>query len=139
MSVYFWPEALPSAPSRRDFVHVAANNSLSQKVDIGPARTRRRTSANISKRQATYTLKERSNCPAGNEVNQKQIFLDFYEIVDTTISFWLPDPTNQSQYILVRIVAQGEDEGPAMTPIAPDVWALSLKLEVWPNAIRPRT
>ena len=139
MSTYYWPESLPSAPNRSDFVQTTANNTLSQKVDIGPARTRRRTSANISKRQATYVLWEKRHCPGGDVVNQKQIFLDFYELVDTNLSFWLPDPTNQSQYILVRIVAQGDDEGPSLVCMAPDVWTVSLKLEVWPYAVKPRT
>ena len=139
MSVYFWPESLPSAPSRSDFVQIAANNTISQKVDIGPARTRRRTSANISKRQVTYTLWENKDCRAGESVNQKQLFLDFYEIVDTNLSFWLPDPTDQSRFILVRITTQSEDEGPSMVTIAPGVWRVSFKLEVWPYAYRART
>lgn len=127
----YWPSGLPHSPRRSAYSRSTGNNTVRTTMEFGPAKTRRRSSAQPSVLSATYYLMERKACPGMVEpVDQKALFLTFYEIVDCHASFWLPDPENGKQYILVKIRASGEDQGVTLSAVAPGIWSVTLSLEV---------
>lgn len=119
----FWPYGLPQSPSRSSYTRATGNNTIRTTMEFGPAKTRRRSSAQPSILTATYLLRGA----------QKELFLQFYEIVDCHASFWLPNPEDLSQYILVKIRASGDDQGATLSLLAPGVWSVPLTLEVHPH------
>lgn len=129
----FWPSGLPQYPQQASYARSTGNNTVRTAMEFGPAKTRRRSSGQPSVISATYHLQERyRRKDIGETVNQKDIFLRFYEIVDCHASFWLPDPDDGSQYILVKIRASDEDQGVQLTYKALWLWSLTLSLEVHP-------
>ena len=127
-----WPELLPQFPIQDGYTVSAPNNSLRTTMEFGPAKTRRRTASSPTILQATYYLFTHEEI-GGTVINQKALFMEFYSYVDCVMSFWLPDPENRSQYILVKIRASGEDKGVDVALIAPLVFSLTLSLEVFPR------
>ena len=134
-----WPVGLPQSPQRSGFSRGLANNAMRTTMESGPAKVRRRSSSNPCSLTATYILKDRMVCPLGGVVNQKALFEDFYAIVDCAMSFWVPDPEDSTRYILVRIMADADERGVSMTPLALHLWSVTLKLEVFANVpAKPR-
>lgn len=129
----FWPSGLPQYPQQTSYARTLGNNTVRTAMEFGSAKTRRRSSGQPSVISATYLLQERYlRKDTGETVNQKDMFLQFYEIVDCHASFWLPDPDNRSQYILVKIRASEEEQGVTLTYTTLWLWSLTLSLEVHP-------
>ncbi len=137
MAEYYWPASLPQSPLRANYAHGGANDAIRTEMEFGSAKIRRRSSANMRSLSLTYALDE-SKQYSGEEVNQKSIFLKFFEVVGCAASFWLPDPENSKRYIKVRIRPSGEGTSFEIRPLAHKVWSLPLQLEVWPYAAKPR-
>lgn len=125
----YWPGGLPQLPSSSSYARATGNNTIRSTMEFGPAKTRRRSTAQPAIITATYLLLE--DHPYNNStVNQKELFASFYEVVDCHMSFWLPDPEDQSRYILVKIQASGNEKGVSIAYRSPRVWTLSVTLEV---------
>lgn len=136
---YMWPARLPQSPRRSSYSRGLANNATRMAMEFGPAKVRRRSSSNSRLLTVTYMLNEQSMWDQGDGVNQKTLFDDFYGIVDCVMSFWLPDPEDATRCLLARIMADSEEQGVSMTLLAPHLWSVTLKLEVFPNVpTRPR-
>ncbi|MCL1940034.1 MAG: hypothetical protein FWG04_05175 [Desulfovibrionaceae bacterium] len=133
----FWPVDLPQCPALANNTYASANNTVIFKTEYGPAKVRRRTSANMGRRTWQFTLSREFKNAAGETVDQFRLFLDFMEITEG-FSFWFPDPMNQAQYIKVRFVSASEDTGQELTPYYGDLWAVTTQVEVWPHAYRKR-
>ena len=131
MEPLIWPGMLPQMPVRSGYTREFGNNSLRAQMEYGPAKTRRRSSAQPQTIKAEYLLREKPSV-AGNDVNQKSLFEAFYHEVDCTGSFWLPNPEDGTQFILVRIKPASEDSGVRMSVVAPFIWKVELSLEVHP-------
>lgn len=126
-----WPARLPDRPLKSDYSRGLANNTTRTDMEYGPAKTRRRTSAMPGQLNATYALQEKAVFEDLPEpVDQKALFERFYLEVAGDLSFWLPNPEKQTEYILVRIIPQSEQSGLSITPFAPGVWKATLSLEV---------
>lgn len=128
-----WPYGLPQFPLQNGYARSTGNNAVRTAMEYGPAKTRRRSSGKPSVMTATYLLREQyRRKDTGETVNQKDLFLQFYENVDCHASFWLPDPDDRSRYILVKIRASDEEQGVTLTYTVPTIWSLALSLEVHP-------
>lgn len=131
MPQYSWPSLLPATPLRSSYTHTLAGNSLTFEMDTGPSRSWRVTSANPSYRELSYVLKEEFPDRASGEIiNQKDLFMAFWEIVDSNIWFWLPDPEDKGRELYVRIVPSQEKKGPELTLLTLKVWKASFQVEV---------
>lgn len=51
-----WPATLPAAPLASGFSEMLADNLLRSEMEMGPAKTRRRTSAGVRTLEAQYIL-----------------------------------------------------------------------------------
>lgn len=134
-----WPSGLPQMPQRSGYLRGTANNSIRMQPDNGRSKTRRVSSANSSSLNVTYLLHEDYKSELGYVADQKLIFDDFYDLVDTSLSFWLPDPEKPERYISVKIKGSNETTGVEIKPFAFRVWSVTLQLEVWPHAFKPRS
>lgn len=135
---YYWPENLPSLPLKDDYQRGLATNTMRTKMEYGPDKIRRRTSANLEQLVVSYDLNtEHMVAESGSIVNQKDLFVDFLRVVDG-LPFWLPDPVDQSRYIKARIKAESEDKSVTLTPLFSKLWNIKLNLEVYPYAFKPR-
>ena len=131
MPQYSWPSLLPATPLRNSYTHTLAGNSLTFEMDTGPSRSWRVTSSNPSYRELSYVLKEEFPDPTSGEIiNQKNLFMAFWEIVDSNIWFWLPDPEDKSRELYVRIVPSQEKKGPELTLLSLKVWKAGFQVEV---------
>ena len=131
MADIFWPPDLPQCPLLSGYRNGLANNTTSISMEQGPTKTYRRSTARPRSLVARFVL-------TVAEVDEKQLFQDFFAIVGNHLSFWFPDPENESRYILVKIKAESETTGVELEAIKFDLWRLNLQLEVWPNATRAR-
>ena len=137
MEPYFWPVDLPQFPDRDQFRIIAPNNTVTASMEYGPEKTRRRTSSAPGKMRVRYLLEEYT-VPDGQpgNINQVDLWNAFYQVVDCTMAFWLPNPKKQDEYMLVRIVADGEEDGPPISPAGALSWYLDLTLRTYPNVPR---
>lgn len=139
MAEYFWPPDLPQRPRVPSFVKASGNNTIRSSMDMGPPKTRRRTSAAMGRLQCTFRLnREHVSCGGGERIDQLALFFDFLEAVEG-MSFWLPDPLNPKEEIKVRIAPEGEETGVSAQAVSRTFFDVPLNLEVWPLARRPRS
>lgn len=136
---YYWPDRLPDVPLLEGFQPGTGNNTIRTEMEHGPAKARRRTSSSMKPLTCAYDLRRDFLSPdATDRVDQLVLFYDFMEVVEG-LSFWLPDPLDQSRYIKVRVKPQSEDTGVTTPPESATLWTVTLNLEVWPHAVRSRS
>lgn len=129
----YWPAGLPQTPQRASYARAVGNNTTRTSMDYGPAKTRRRSSAQPTVLSAAYMLFEsKIDADTGDNVDQKKLFLDFFEVVDCQMSFWLPDPEDLTRYILAKIRASSDEQGFTLSYAGPGLWSVALTLEVHP-------
>ena len=68
MTIALWPEALPAAPLAERYQETLADTLVRSKVDQGPDKLRRRTTAGVAEISASYML----------DTDQSAILADFY-------------------------------------------------------------
>lgn len=125
-----WPSTLPIKPLN-DYEPSLPNNTIRADMELGPAKTRRRSSAQPKQAKVSYLLR-RDAVIDGVVTDQKAVFEAFYEIVDCHMSFWLPEPEKRETDILVRILGASEDKGLTMQFESSMLYILTLDLEIHP-------
>lgn len=137
MTDYYWPAELPFLPLKDEYQEGMAMNTLRTQMEFGPAKVRRRTSANMSQLTASYDLFTEYETASGRVVDQKALF-EAFMLTAEGLPFWLPDPTDPSRYLKVRIKAQSEEQSVTLTPVFSGLWNVTLNMEVYPFAVKPR-
>ncbi|MEG6505855.1 hypothetical protein [Nitratidesulfovibrio sp. 1201_IL3209] len=124
----YWPEALPQAPSQSGFDDPLPSLTISTDMEYGPRRIRRRTSA--ARQPMSY--------PLILTTEQKATLKEFMDIAAGQ-PFWLPDPLDQSRYLLVIFIPESAQRAASVVPRGPFRWQTTLTLEVYPYVSRDRT
>jgi hypothetical protein len=113
-----WPVSLPQDFLRNSYQSAAAENRIRSQPDTGPAKVRRRSTANVRPMAGNMNITDA----------QLTALKTFYDT--TTLSgslpFTFPDPETAAT-LLVRF-----DGVPGWSYVSPDVWLVMLKLEVLP-------
>lgn len=128
----YWPSGLPDVPLG-NYTHALGNNTVRTSMEFGPPKARRRSSSAPSYRTVSYALSKEADVEGvAAPVDQKALFEQFYAVVGGFASFWLPDPENLDQYILVRIVGASDDKAVEFNRDAEKEYTITLSLEVHP-------
>lgn len=112
-----WPGTIPNEFEREGYQEGFANNVIKSNVDSGPPKRRRRTSANIK------TLQGRIQMTTA-ETELLETF--FYDTVGEANEFDFTHPRKETTISVVF------SEPPTLVQIGPDLWSVSIKLEVQP-------
>ena len=123
----YWPETLPQSPLRSGFQRGVPNLILRSTMDKGPARQRRYTSS----------AKVRMPYPLYLDMDQVDTFEAFMDVAQGQ-SFWLPDPMDDTKYILVDLVPESQESVATLQPMGTGM-TVTLTLEAWPHVSRDRT
>ncbi len=117
MTVPVWPDTLPQCFTATSYEEEGADNLLRSDNSVGPAKTRRRTTANVWKQSGQMVM----------SVSQYRAFLTFVEndLLDRAKAFVFPDQMGGLAN-LVRIVS------PHKASRTGAKWYVSLSLEVLP-------
>lgn len=113
-----WPETLPSAPLASGFMETLPDTTLRTQMDMGPAKTRQRTTAGIGKLSLGFLL----------TAGQVAVLRNFYQ---TTLSggslrFQITHPVT-AENIYCRFL-----KPPAPAAVSPARFKVLLELEVLP-------
>lgn len=113
-----WPEDLPAAPLADGFQETWPDTTLRSQVDVGPAKTRRRSTAGIGKLTLAYYL-----TPA-----QCAVLKDFYQndLAGGSLRFDMPHPVTGDS-ITCRFTRP-----PAPAAASPQRFKAAIELEVLP-------
>ncbi|MEG6507038.1 hypothetical protein [Nitratidesulfovibrio sp. 1201_IL3209] len=123
----YWPESLPQQPLNSGTQRGIPNLILRSTMDKGPARQRQYTSA--AKRRLSY--------PLYLTMAQVATLEEFLETVPGQ-SFWLPDPMDDTKYLLVDLVPESQESVATLQPMGTGM-TVTLTLEAWPHVSRDRT
>lgn len=117
MTVPSWPADLPQEFLQDGYSEEGADNLLATNVSVGPAKVRRRTTANVRPITGSMMMLEA----------QYQTFIDFVidDIKDRAIAFTFPNPHGGSP-LLVRM------RQPASVSSVGVDWRVQIGLEVLP-------
>ncbi|MBB3523077.1 hypothetical protein [Rhizobium sp. BK456] len=117
MTVPIWPDALPQCFTTTSHEEEGADNVLRSENSIGPAKTRQRTTANVSKESGQMVM----------SAGQYKAFKSFVktDLLDGAEAFLFPDQLGGLAN-LVRIVS------PYKASRTGAKWYVSLALEVLP-------
>jgi len=118
MAFTYWPSGLPQAFQNDGYGERSADNTIEAKVDHGPSRLRRVSTANMTPITGTFIMNDA----------QKELFDTFSKSVEAG-SFWFPKPLDDTKQVYVRMPMDG-----ISTRRSGLEWAVSLRLEVWPHA-----
>ncbi len=113
-----WPTSLPTAPMISGLNETLADNLVRTQMDQGPAKVRRRSTANVKPLQIQYVL----------TVAQKDTLITFFvtTLVSGSLSFTFTDPLTDSSST-VRFTGP-----PSFKAVSAIAWATTLALEVLP-------
>lgn len=125
MSVAVWPESLPQVPEIAGYSEGLGKQVIRTDMDAGPAKVRRRTTANVRPLSVQYTL----------TTAQLDIFIAFWtdDCQGGALPFQMRDPRDANGTILVRFA-----EDVAWTALAANdgaggkMYRLPLTLEIVP-------
>ncbi|RUM06819.1 hypothetical protein [Rhizobium chutanense] len=117
MTVPSWPSSLPQMFLRDGYSEEGADNLIASNVSVGPAKVRRRTTANVRPITGSMMMNE----------TQYQAFIDFVadDLKDRAIAFSFPDPHGGSP-LLVRM-----RQAASVAAVGID-WRVQIGLEVLP-------
>lgn len=113
-----WPATLPQKPLDTGYSEKAANNAIRSKMEVGPAKSRRRISAGVREHKMQFLM----------TWAQIETFLTFYEdtLLSGSISYtWLHPRTGVSGSWRIKAV-------PEWTPSTPLEFVVPLELELLP-------
>lgn len=113
-----WPTELPQVPLLSGYGEKAANNSIRSKMDVGPAKSRRRISAGVRDHKMQYVVTSA----------QLAIFEEFYEdtLLSGSVSFeWEHPRTKVDGLWRIKTVPEWE-------PLGAGNYHLSFEAELLP-------
>ncbi|MBU1567721.1 MAG: hypothetical protein KJ630_19115 [Proteobacteria bacterium] len=113
-----WPATLPQVPLVNGYSEKPANNSIRSKMDVGPAKSRRRISAGVREHKASYLLTSA----------QLTTFETFYEttLLSGSEKFtWIHPRTKVSGEWRIKAL-------PEWSPLGNGWYGLTLELELLP-------
>jgi hypothetical protein len=112
-----WPNILPKRFTVSTYQETRPDNVVYSEVSIGPAKARRRTTANVWDQGGTMVM----------TYDQYRLFLSFVanDIGDGAKAFWFPDRLGGPN-LLVRL------KEPPKVSLEGNLWQVSITLEVLP-------
>lgn len=116
-----WPASLPQQPELRSVRLTAPTNAVSRRqMDVGPPKSRRRSTASIRPLSCTFTPLTEA---------QAVTFQEFFEddLAAGTLSFTMDHPITDAQ-----ITVKFTDAGYNLTTRGRDAYAVAVRLEILP-------
>ncbi|KFC73192.1 hypothetical protein FG93_01936 [Bosea sp. LC85] len=115
-----WPATLPQKLQSDDYSEQEAENRIRSANDVGPAKVRRRTTANVQPVSGSLIM----------SLDQKALLKSFVSetLLGGALPFWFPNPNGGADW-LVRFADGGL---PTWAPFGAIEWRASFKLEVLP-------
>ncbi len=119
-----WPATLPQLPLRGGYARNDRSVVVRSQMDIGPAKTRRRTAVGVVPLMLTYHLSQ----------SQLTTFRAFFanDIASGALSFDLPEPEGAG-VISIRLTGGAGSPPFTITPRAPGYWDVSFAAEIMPT------
>ncbi|WP_069383956.1 hypothetical protein [Halomonas caseinilytica] len=113
-----WPASLPQHPLIKEYAETPQSNVIRSQMDVGPAKTRRRSTATTTDAEVVYLLTG----------PQRQTFLDWLnnDIAGGALPFDWPRPRAGVESVLIK------GDPPYNMEPAGQKWRLSMTLEIQP-------
>ena len=119
-----WPLSLPQCPLRASYKRTLPNMTVRSSMDTGPDKVRYRGGHSPQTVEAAYFL-------TAAQRNALETFA-LETIKGGAICFDWPNPENSGDYVLARLVPEGD----GLLSFSPNGngWNVNLRLEYWPDA-----